>query len=192
MPLPGAHNRSNAEAAISAALAAGIEPSVIPGGLRSFRGLPHRLERIAEVQGRQFYNDSLATTPESAICALQAFAGRVLLLAGGYDKHVDLTPLAYAAAEKCEVIAWMGQTASSLNQAAVLHASTLGKPTPSWRVTSSLQEALHWCWQNSRPGDVILLSPGCASFDWFQNFADRGDQFRRLVSELAATNVSGL
>ena len=112
LPLPGEHNRMNAAAAICAVLAAGVEGESLARGLSTFRGLPHRLELVGEVAGRLFYNDSLATTPESAICALQAFSGRLLLLAGGYDKKVDLTAFAEEAARRCVAISWMGQTAS--------------------------------------------------------------------------------
>lgn len=187
MPLPGAHNRMNAWAAILAARAAGVSDTAIRQGIRTFRGLPHRLEFVAEIAGRRFFNDSLATTPESAICALRAFSGRVLLLAGGYDKQVDLSGFAHEAAQRCPVIAWMGQTGAVLHAAATEWASQNGKSINEWTITRSLVEAFDWTWSRSQPGDVILLSPACASFDWFQNFADRGDQFRKLVSERAAT-----
>ena len=182
MPLPGEHNRMNAWAAVLAARAAGVDDARLPEGLRTFRGLPHRMEFVAEVDRRRFYNDSLATTPESATCALNAFPGRVVLLAGGYDKQVDLTAFAQSAAERCEIIAWMGQTAQGLDAAAKDWAQRHSRPTDGWKVTHSLAEAFDWAWSHSQPGDVILLSPACASFDWFQNFADRGEQFRKLVT----------
>ena len=184
-PLPGEHNRMNAAAAICAALAAGVDPETIPAGLQTFRGLPHRLEFVGEVAGRRFYNDSLATTPESAICALRAFPGRLLLLAGGYDKKVDLTAFAQEAASRCTAVAWMGQTAPQLESvAAQVSGPALAVHSASRRITHTLQEAFDWIWAQSNPGDTILLSPACASFDWFLNFADRGDQFRRLVEIL--------
>lgn len=184
-PLPGEHNRMNAAAAICATLAAGVDAATIPVGLQTFRGLPHRLELVGEVAGRRFYNDSLATTPESAICALRAFSGRLLLLAGGYDKKVDLSAFAHEAASRCAAIAWMGQTAPLLESLAAqaTGAVPLAGSLPR-RITKSLQEAFDWIWSQSQPGDTILLSPACASFDWFLNFADRGDQFRRLVALL--------
>ncbi len=189
MPLPGDHNRMNAAAAICAVLAAGVERETLAEGLKTFRGLPHRLEFVGEVNGRRFYNDSLATTPESAICALKAFPGRVLLLAGGYDKQVDLSEFAREAAGRATAIAWMGQTAERLmalaTQTLDLH---VGLTSParcrSQRITHSLREAFEWLWEQSQPGDTILLSPACASFDWFLNFADRGEQFRALVEEV--------
>ncbi len=188
LPLPGEHNRMNAEAAICAVLAAGVEREALAEGLRTFRGLPHRLELVGEVGGRRFYNDSLATTPESAICALKAFPGRVLLMAGGYDKQIDLSEFAREAAMRATAIAWMGQTAERLH---ALATQTLeqhgGLMSParcrSQRITHSLREAFEWLWDQSQPGDTILLSPACASFDWFLNFADRGEQFRDLIEE---------
>lgn len=175
----------NAAAAICAALAAGVDPATIPAGLQTFRGLPHRLEFVGEVAGRRFFNDSLATTPESAICALRAFPGRLLLLAGGYDKKVDLTAFALEAATRCTAVAWMGQTAPQLESiAAQVSGPSRDTNSPPRRITHTLQEAFDWIWAQSQPGDTILLSPACASFDWFMNFADRGDQFRRLVERL--------
>ena len=189
MPLPGEHNRMNAAAAICAVLAAGVERESLAEGLRTFRGLPHRLEFVGEVNGRRFYNDSLATTPESAICALKAFPGRVLLLAGGYDKQVDLSEFAREAAGRATAIAWMGQTGERLmalaTQTLDLHGGlTSPARCRSQRITHSMREAIEWLWEQSQPGDTILLSPACASFDWFLNFADRGEQFRALVEEL--------
>jgi len=205
LSLPGEHNRMNAAAAICAVLAAGVEWESLAGGLKTFRGLPHRLEWVGEVAGRRFYNDSLATTPESAICALKAFPGRMLLLAGGYDKHVDLTAFAEEAARSCVAIAWMGQTAETLEAMVTLlsgEALAAGSPASdqqsrrlalcrSRKLTHSLREAFEWLWEQSQPGDTILLSPACSSFDWFMNFADRGDQFRTLVREIEARSPLG-
>ena len=188
LPLPGEHNRMNAAAAICAVLSAGMEREALAEGLQSYRGLRHRLEFVGEVSGRRFYNDSLATTPESAMCALKAFPGRVLLLAGGYDKQVDLGEFAREAASRATAIAWMGQTAERLHALATLTLEQHGGLTSSarcrsQRITHSLKEAFDWLWEQSQPGDTILLSPACASFDWFLNFADRGEQFRALVRE---------
>lgn len=178
-PLPGEHNAMNVAAAIGAVREAGVNTEQITPALRTFQGLPHRLEHVATVDGRTFFNDSLATTPESAICALRAFSGRVLLLAGGYDKHVDLTYFALEAARRCSAIAWMGQTATQLQ----LVAAGVTDSAPSQRIVFSLREAFDWLWNLSQPGDTILLSPACASFDWFLNFADRGERFRECVHE---------
>ena len=188
-PLPGEHNRMNAAAAICAVLAAGVERESLAEGLKTFRGLPHRLEFVGEVAGRRFYNDSLATTPESAICALKAFPGRVLLLAGGYDKQIDLSEFAREAAGRATAIAWMGQTAERLHALATQALEPHGGLTSparcrSQRITNSLKAAFDWLWEQSQPGDTILLSPACASFDWFLNFADRGEQFREMVLKL--------
>ena len=112
--LPGRHNLANAMGAACAAVAAGADLDAVRRGLESYRSLPHRLEFVAEVSGRRFYNDSLATTPESAVVGLDAFTQPVILLAGGYDKQIDLTPLAQGIVRRAKAAALMGQTADLL------------------------------------------------------------------------------
>jgi len=175
---PGVHNRRNALAAACAALAAGADVSAITQGLLSFQPLPHRLQFVAEIDGRSFYNDSLATTPESAIAALEAFDAPIVLLAGGYDKQVDLSAFAASIARKVKAVALMGQTAERL--ARQIETSGVSPAIPMSRA-DSLEESLAWARRKSAPGDVVLLSPGCASYDWFSNFAERGDRFAKLV-----------
>ena len=180
--LPGEHNLSNALAATCASLRCGADLEAVRQGLENYQPLPHRLQWVAQVEGRSFYNDSLATTPESAIAALSAFDVPVVLLAGGYDKHVDLSGFASEIARRAKSVALMGQTAGSLRE--LIHRKE------SSCVTSpdfpSFLDALDWAFSQSGPGDVILLSPGCASYDWFRNFADRGRQFEDYVRSLAS------
>lgn len=176
--LPGDHNVLNALGAVTAARVAGADWSAIQGGLATYEPLPHRLQLIGEAAGRRFYNDSLATTPESTLVALASFQNPVVLLAGGYDKQVDLRPLAQAIARQTKAVALMGQTASKLRAAILSDAACrtlVSEPMPDFPT------ACAWAFEHSAPGDVVLLSPGCASYDWFRNFADRGDQFIRLV-----------
>lgn len=180
--LAGRHNRWNAAAAVAAVQALGVSEERIRAGLRTFQGLPHRLQLVAEGKGRRFYNDSLATTPESALCALEAFEAPILLLAGGYDKQVDLTPFAKGISKRAKGVALLGQTAPRLEE--LLHQA--GATLPQHRATS-LADAFQWVVDHSREGDVVLLSPACASFDWFRNFADRGQQFTKLAREWCAT-----
>ena len=175
-PLPGRHNRWNAAAAIAAVRALGVADDMIRGALPTFVGLPHRLQKVAVVAGRSFYNDSLATTPESALCALEAFDAPVILLAGGYDKKVDLEAFADGVARRAKAVALMGQTAAVLEE----HLRRRGAGVSPY-LASDLADAFQWAVGQSAPGDVILLSPACASFDWFRNFADRGDQFTALA-----------
>ena len=150
----------------------------IKQGLRGYKALPHRLELVAEVAGRKFFNDSLATTPESAIVALSAFQQPIILFAGGYDKGSDLTDMARAIAAQPNVkaVALLGTTGPRLSQ-------LLDQFDPHHKIhrtlCKSFDEAFTWAAQQSSPGDILLLSPGCASYDWFQNLVDRGTQFRR-------------
>jgi len=179
--LPGRHNLANAMAAACAAGVLGADAAAIAAGLAGYKPLPHRLQFVGRVGGRDFYNDSLATTPESAIVGLAAFSQPVILLAGGYDKQVDLGPFAAEIARRAKAVALMGQTASVLRRG--IHQSN----PAACRVSPDLanfREAFAWAVAASAPGDVILLSPGCASYDWFRNFADRGNQFQTLVAGL--------
>lgn len=178
LQLPGRHNLQNAMAAACAAVAIGVPDSAIKEGLATVVPLPHRLEQVAEINGRRFFNDSLATTPESVVVALAAFADPVILMAGGYDKQVDLSLMADAIAERTKGVALMGQTAADLGE-------LLAKRCPShlMRECRSFDEAFGWACSLSSPGDVVLLSPGCASYDWFPNFAARGERFAELVKD---------
>lgn len=172
--LAGQHNRMNAAAAIAAASAAGVSRDDIMRGLAQFESLPHRLQLVAEGHGRAFYDDSIATTPESAICGLNSFDRPIVLLAGGYDKQVDLSEFARAITRQTKAVALLGQTASALAQ---VIAETAADKKPNVLVATSFAEAFEWSIRQSAAGDVVLLSPGCASYDWFRNFIDRGQQF---------------
>ena len=182
--LPGRHNLANAQAATSAAAAWGATDEHIERGLRTYQALPHRLQFVGEAAGRKFYNDSLATTPESAIVGLEAFSEPVVLLAGGYDKQVDLTAMARSIAERAKAVALMGTTAAQLKR--------LIESTPDGRCITSepladFTTSFAWAVGQTLPGDVVLLSPGCASYDWFRNFADRGEQFTAAAKAWIAT-----
>jgi UDP-N-acetylmuramoylalanine--D-glutamate ligase len=179
--LPGRHNLFNAMGAACAAVAAGADLDAVRRGLAGYRSLPHRLEFVAEVCGRRFYNDSLATTPESAVVGLEAFSEPVVLLAGGYDKQIDLTPLAQSIASRTKAAALMGQTAELLACLLDEHAAEEGEPPVC--ECGNFQEAFEWAIEHSEPGDVVLLSPGCASYDWFCNYVERGRRFVELVEQ---------
>jgi len=182
LKLPGRHNLANALAATCAAMRFGADAAAVRQGLENYVPLPHRLQLVGEVDGRTFYNDSLATTPESAEVALEAFQSPIVLLAGGYDKQVDLSRMASAIARRAKAVALIGQTSARLRELVA------GDPATGCCVSdelSSFREACEWAVAHSEPGDVILLSPGCASYDWFRNFADRGAQFTEFVKSLA-------
>jgi UDP-N-acetylmuramoylalanine--D-glutamate ligase len=183
--LPGRHNFANALAATAAALRVGATEEAIRRGLETYEPLPHRLQFVGEAAGRRFYNDSLATTPESTIVALDAFEQPIVLLAGGYDKRVDLSEMAGAVARQTKAVALMGQTASRLHEQI---AATDNRCTVASEPLPDIATAFAWAVAQSLPGDVVLLSPGCASFDWFRNFADRGAQFTALAQEWIAAH----
>jgi UDP-N-acetylmuramoylalanine--D-glutamate ligase len=179
--LPGRHNDLNIAAAALAAHVAGAAAPGIAQGLRDFPGLPHRLEFVGERAGRRFYNDSKATTPEAAIAALAAFDAErapIVLLAGGHDKGVDLTSFAAAIAARAKAVALMGATADVLADAVARHAPPV---VPRLHCAVSFEDAFEWSVAQSSPGDVVLLSPGCASYGWFENYEERGRRFAELA-----------
>ncbi len=187
LKVPGMHNRMNAAAAIAACDCAEIDEESIQKGLEAFQGLPYRLQFVGEYQNLRFYNDSLATTPESAICAIEAFADcPVILLAGGSDKKADLTEFAKVFLKQTKATALMGETGpvlSSIARDLKSHASKVSSALMS-PPHQSFEDAFDWAFQQSEPGDVILLSPGCASYDWFSSFVERGNRFSELIQQL--------
>jgi UDP-N-acetylmuramoylalanine--D-glutamate ligase len=179
LPVPGTHNRRNASLAAAAADCAGCSRAAITRGLRSFAGLPHRLEPLGEVAGREFYNDSMATTPESAAAALETFSGRAWLLAGGHDKGSDMLPLGAAIAGHARGAAFYGAAREKL-----LSIARRKAPAAPLHAAERLDEALAWCFPRSRAGDAIVLSPACASYDQFRDYRHRGAHFAALVNGL--------
>lgn len=175
---PGRHQQENALAAVAASLSAGVPVEALTAGLSRFRPLPHRLEFLGEFRGRRFYNDSKATTPEAAQAALRAFEQPVVLLAGGADKHVDLRGLAASITERVKAVVLMGETAPVLE--AFIREQAI-QQTPAIQIAESFPAAFDWAVSRSEPGDVVLLSPGCASFGWFRDFEDRGRKFAAAV-----------
>lgn len=179
--IPGEHMRRNALAAACAATAAGIGPVAIRAGLGAFQGLPHRLQIIGEHAGRRFFDDSKATTPEAACAALAAFTEPIVLLAGGSDKGVDLAPFARAIARRATATALMGRTAARLAESIRRE-----RADAVLRVCESFGEAFRFAVEQSAPGDVVLLSSGCASYGLFRDYTERGRRFAELVADFAA------
>ncbi len=168
--VPGWHNRMNAACAATAALAAGCSRDAIDRGLQSFRGLPQRMELIAEIEGRTFYNDSTSTTPESTIAALES-VGQADVAAGrrarqGIRFHRDGRDDRPRWPWGRRFSAQIGPRLHDRLQASHVDCLSIAVPT--------LDDALDWCWRNSQPGDAIVLSPGCSSHDQFRNFRERG------------------
>ena len=180
LPVAGEHNRINAACAAVAAAAAGCDEEAIRQGLEGFTALPQRLELVAVVGGRRFYNDSSATAPESTVAALNSLEGRVWLLAGGRDKGLDFRSLCETMVGRACGAAFYGSVRDVL-----LTAVTDRSPGFCAAGFQSMAGALAWCWEHSRPGDAIVLSPACSSQDQFQNFRQRGEHFAALVRRLA-------
>jgi len=176
---PGEHNRNNAACAAAAAEAAGVDDAAIQRGLAEFQSLPHRVELIAEVAGRRFYDDSKSTTPCATMAALAALSGPVWLLAGGHSKGGDLDQLAVAIAKGARGVALFGAAREAIAQ----RVRSLGGECD-LHCTEHLQDAVAWCYRRSQPGDAVLLSPACASFDQFRDYVDRAAAFRRSVAAL--------
>jgi UDP-N-acetylmuramoylalanine--D-glutamate ligase len=172
--LPGTHNLQNAMAAASACLARGLEADAVVAGLKSFPGVAHRLELVAKRDGICYVNDSKATNVQSTLVALAAYEGGVHLIAGGRSKQQDFTPLAPLVAERCRAVYLIGEAEHEL-------AAALERTAVPLRVAGDLERALHAARAAASPGDVVLLSPACASYDAYRNFEARGEHFRALV-----------
>ena len=167
----GKHNRENAAAATAAARAAGIDDEAIAEGLRAFPGVPHRLELVAERDGVRYVNDSKATNVAAALRALAAYSDEpVHLILGGSPKGEDFSPLAAAIGPNVRSVHLIGVEAPRL--AEVIDGD----------LDETLERAVAHAVQRARPGDVVLLSPACASYDQFANFEERGETFRDLVA----------
>jgi UDP-N-acetylmuramoylalanine--D-glutamate ligase len=175
--LPGEHNRQNGMAAAAACLARGIDAEAVADGLRSFTGVAHRLELVAVHDGVSFVNDSKATNVGSTLVALDSYPGGIHLIAGGRGKQQDFAPLAAPVAERCEAVYLIGEAAGELEAAL----ADTGVPLiPS----GELERALDAAHVTATPGQVVLLSPACASYDQYQDFEARGEHFKALVEGL--------
>jgi UDP-N-acetylmuramoylalanine--D-glutamate ligase len=176
IPLVGAHNLENVLAAVIATRLAGATPDAIRIGVKSFAGVEHRLEFVAEIARVRYYNDSKATNVDATLKALDAFPGRILIILGGKDKGSDYTPLQKPLREKGVLALLIGAAAAKIESqiagsVAIDRAETLDR---------AVEIASH----AARPGDVVLLAPACASFDQFQGFEHRGRVFKELVHQL--------
>ena len=178
VPLPGAHNLENVLAAIAAARIAGASAKAVAEGVRSFAGVEHRLEFVAEINGVRYYNDSKATNVDATLKALDAFPGRILVILGGKDKGSDYTPLQEPLRQRAILALLIGAAADKI-------ASQIDGSVPIERA-GTLERAVDIASQTARAGDVVLLAPACASFDQFQNYEHRGRVFKALVRELEA------
>jgi UDP-N-acetylmuramoylalanine--D-glutamate ligase len=175
--LKGPHNLMNASFAVKTAQLLGVAPDAMQKGLDTFVNVPHRLEWVRDFEGVSFYNDSKATNVEAVFYGLQAMDQTIIWIVGGQDKGNDYSSLMPLVREKVRVIVCMG-----VDNRKILEAfGPLGKPILD---TRSAQEAVEVAFEQAQPGEVVLLSPACASFDLFKNYEDRGEQFKAAVQAL--------
>jgi UDP-N-acetylmuramoylalanine--D-glutamate ligase len=170
LPLPGEHNAANATLALGAALAAGLPPAAAAARLRAVVGLPHRLCCVHQAHGLRFIDDSIATTPDSAIAALRSFDGPLAVILGGSDKGASFDALARAVAERGARPVLLGATAPRI-------AASLDRAAVAWTRAATLEDAVAAAAGALPAGGTVLLSPACASFDLFQGFEHRGRCF---------------
>jgi UDP-N-acetylmuramoylalanine--D-glutamate ligase len=179
--IPGKHNLENAAAAITAAWQFVRDPARIAGGLHSFEGLPHRIEYVRTVDGVRYYNDSYSSAPGATIAAVQAFGEPEILIMGGYDKGGEFAEVSSVIKNSnVKEIFLIGQTRHKI--AAAFDAADFHKYTI--LDTTDFTEIIHTARKKADSGDVVILSPGCASFDMFKNFSDRGEQYKQIVNGL--------
>jgi UDP-N-acetylmuramoylalanine--D-glutamate ligase len=173
----GLHNRENLGAAILALQHLGLSDEVLGSGIESFQPVPHRLEFVRKKDGVFFFNDSKGTNPAAVKASLESFkTNPVILIAGGKDKDGDFAPLLQPIRNKCKLLILIGEAKEKMNRALGDAVETL--------IVGTFEEAVLLGFQKSRSGDVVLLSPACASFDMFLNFEERGNYFKKLVQEL--------
>lgn len=178
--LPGRHNIDNAAAAIAAARQFMNDDESIAEGLASFKGLEHRLKLVGTIMGVNYYDDSIATTPGSAIAAISAFEQPKIIILGGSDKGADYTDIIKLCQRTHTKVIAMGQTGRTIE-------SLCSQFTVDCSYAGGMHEAVMLAQQSARPGDVVILSPASASFDQYKNYADRGDKFISAVNQLATS-----
>jgi UDP-N-acetylmuramoylalanine--D-glutamate ligase len=181
LQLMGAHNILNVLAACAISAAAGAPDEAMRAVATSFKGVAHRLQWVGEINGVRYYDDSIATAPERLIAALRCFEQPVILLCGGRDKHLPWGDAAAQMRERCKRVVLFGEMAPMVAealQAAGLDAAAITR-------CNTLDEAVEAARAAAMPGDVVLLSPGGTSYDAYKDFAQRGDHFSQLVTQLA-------
>lgn len=184
VPLRGIHNYEN----ICAALAATkdfVDPQIATKAILEFQGVEHRLEYLGQIQDVKWYNDSVSSTPTRTIAGLNSFEEQIILIAGGYDKNLDYTPLVKPVLEKVKGLILLGQTAEKILTCVTQELEKRHQSLPIF-LCNSLEQTVQIAHQVAKPGQIVLFSPASASFDMFENFAQRGQLFKQLVNNLFA------
>jgi UDP-N-acetylmuramoylalanine--D-glutamate ligase len=179
VPLPGLHNVQNVLAALCMAAAMGIDPAGMAEAVRTFPPVPHRIEPVGEINGVRYYNDSKATNLDSVEKALESLDAPIVLIAGGRDKGAPWTRLNDIVARRVKGLVLIGE-------AAPIGRKAWGAIVPLVEDAADMTEAVRIARSMAEPGDAVLLSPACASFDMYRNFEERGDHFRAIVAETMA------
>lgn len=178
LKIPGAHNLENALAACAVAFFGGIEPEIIADVLRSFRGVEHRIELCNEIDDIKFVNDSKGTNPDAAIKAIEAMKKNIILIAGGYDKGASFDEFVKAFDGRVKTLLLMGKTATKIKEAAEKTGFTESI------ILKDMEACVREAYRIAQPGDVVLLSPACASWDMYTSFEQRGKHFKSCVQAL--------
>ncbi len=176
LPLKGLHNALNTMCALLACQVAGGDESKMLAALKTFRNAPHRLENVGQINGITFVNDSKATNVDSVFYALGSFKQPIVLVMGGVDKGNDYTQIEELVQQKVKALICLGKDNAKLQ-------SFFKDKVPVIRETQDIREVITLGLELGSPGDVVLLSPACASFDLFRNYEDRGNQFRAAVAD---------
>jgi len=180
--IPGVHNIENYMAAI-AAVDGLVSDETVRSFARAFAGVPHRIELVRELGGVRYYNDSIASSPSRTTAGLRSFDQKVILIAGGYDKHIPYDALGPEITRAVKTLILVGATSPKIKQA-VLNAPDYRTGEPVILERDSLREAVNMAHDMAKPGDVVILSPASASFDQFKNFEERGNAFKNFVNQL--------
>lgn len=181
LKIRGAHNYENALAACGVAYLAGVKPEGMSRVLREFAGVEHRIELVSTIDGVAYFNDSKATNPESAVKALEAFPGQIILIAGGRDKNTDLHEFMTLASERVDHLILIGEAAERFAREAEHH------NVKRVHKAKTLDDAVSLAHQLAIPPQVVLLSPACSSYDMFNNYEERGKLFKALVRGLTGS-----
>ena len=151
--------------------------------VKEFKAVEHRLEFVKEINGSKWYNDSVSSSPTRTIAGLNSFSEDIILIAGGYDKNLDYTPIAKPILDKVKTLILLGQTSGKIFEAVKREEEKEEKNIDIY-MCETLEETVNLAKKLSKPGEVVLFSPASASFDLFKNFADRGEKFKNLVNQL--------
>ena len=182
IPLRGIHNYENVCAAL-AATSSLVDTKTQIQAIKKFKGVEHRIEFVREINGVKWYNDSIGTSPSRTMAGLSSFEENIVLIAGGYDKHLDYTPIGRPIVDKVGTLILMGATADKIEKAVQDELLRQGKQMPIYHC-DTLEQTVNLAHEKAKPGDVVLFSPASASFDLFKNFEERGNLFKELVKKI--------